>query len=372
MADSNIGATAIKPVGWDRTGWEAFKYFLFNPDTGEILSRTPLSWLKITAFYCVYYSCLAAFWIGCLHIFFLTVPTEHPKWLLDSSLIGSNPGLGLRPQPTDQRIDSSMFVLKIGDTDQKPTDEDGEGDKNIDYAIRAKKFMDKYTNITGLVNCDDEASGSTERKNCIFDTSLLGECADFPYGFTVGGGEELPENEGFNPGKDHMFAEPCIFIKLNKIYGWEPKPIKCASPRCTELQDKKYDKMSHDLKIRIMEANQKNDTDYVWVDCFGRYPADKEGLQLEYFPPTQTMAVKHFPYRGGNYHSPIVAIKIRHRESSTCSQQTHYQASNCGQLLQVECRAWYDGVKHSTKDKTGLVQFDVHILPDGDNPPSTN
>merc|ERR1712037_483642 len=50
-----LGGTAIKPVGWDRTGWEAFQYMLYNPDTGEVLTRTPLSWLKITVFYCIYY-----------------------------------------------------------------------------------------------------------------------------------------------------------------------------------------------------------------------------------------------------------------------------------------------------------------------------
>jgi len=368
MADSNIGATAIKPPGWDRTGLEAFKYFLFNPDTGEILSRTPLSWFKITVFYCIYYSCLAGFWIGCLHIFFLTLPIQHPKWTLDSGLIGSNPGLGLRPVSTDKRIDSSMIVLKIGDTNMKPTNPDGEGDENIDYAVRAKKYIDLYTNVTDLSNCDDGTLNMSKDRRCIFDTSLLGECADFPYGFTVPQ-VELPSNEGFNPGTQGRFAEPCIFLKLNKIFNWEPKPISCENARCAELEKEKYNKMSEDLKTRIRNAHQKNDADNVWVECFGRYPADREALELEYFPDTQAMPTKYFPYRGGNYHSPIVAIKIKHRESASCSDQPHYQASNCGQLTQIECRAWYDGVIHSTRDKMGLVQFDIHMLPDGDNPP---
>ena len=47
-----LGGTAIKPEGWDRSGCEAFKYFLYNPDTGAILSRTPMSWAKIILFYC--------------------------------------------------------------------------------------------------------------------------------------------------------------------------------------------------------------------------------------------------------------------------------------------------------------------------------
>ena len=89
-----LGGTAIKPVGWDRTGWEAFQYMLWNPDTGEILTRTPLSWLKITVFYCIYYCCLAGFWIACLNVFFATLPEAHdgPRWLKEDSIIGVNPG----------------------------------------------------------------------------------------------------------------------------------------------------------------------------------------------------------------------------------------------------------------------------------------
>ena len=51
-----LGGTAIKPV--ERHGWEAIKYFFYNPDTGEVITRTPMSWLLITVFYVIYYSCL--------------------------------------------------------------------------------------------------------------------------------------------------------------------------------------------------------------------------------------------------------------------------------------------------------------------------
>ena len=150
LAPQNLGGTAIKPEGWDRTGMEAFKYFLYNPKTGEILSRTPLSWFKITAFYIVYYSCLAGFWLLCLNIFFLTLPAEDmgPKWSLDSSLIGVNPGVGLRPSNTDNRIDSQMFVFRKSDTNLYPSyegkDNEGEGDLNADYAARMMRFLYAY------------------------------------------------------------------------------------------------------------------------------------------------------------------------------------------------------------------------------------
>lgn len=89
-----LGAVAIKPPGWDRTGLEAFRYFLYDPDNGTILSRTPKSWALITIFYTIYYSCLAAFWYACLLIFFTTLPVaeDGPKWQQAGSLIGINPG----------------------------------------------------------------------------------------------------------------------------------------------------------------------------------------------------------------------------------------------------------------------------------------
>merc|ERR1712242_515647 len=131
-----------------RTCWEAFGYFLYDPDNGTFLSRTPLSWLKITVFYTIYYSCLAAFWYVCLLIFFQTLPEEvnGPKWKLDGSLIGVNPGVGIRPLNRDSRIDSNMFVLQYIDDNAVLTDKDGEGDLNIDYARRAQLFLDVYEN----------------------------------------------------------------------------------------------------------------------------------------------------------------------------------------------------------------------------------
>eukprot|EP00092_Neocalanus_flemingeri_P020649 GFUD01022374.1.p1 GENE.GFUD01022374.1~~GFUD01022374.1.p1 ORF type:complete len:337 (-),score=67.02 GFUD01022374.1:496-1506(-) len=320
----NLGGTAIKPVGWDRTGLEAFKYLLYNPDTGEVLTRTPLSWLKITVFYAVYYSFLTAFWLGCLNIFFLTLPevTSGPKWTMEASIIGTNPGVGLRPASTNKRIDSQMFVLKKGDTNKVGTDEHGEGDLNIDYAIRMQKFLEVYTK---------EASAGYES----FDLASLDECQKFPYGFI--GTEEDKE------------VSPCIFIKFNKIWDWKPTPLNA-----TDLED------PEDLLPEAVKEHVKvqEDKDNVWINCDGRYPADKEALKdMKYFPASRAIPAKYFPFNGGkanadfnggkNYHSPLVAIKIK--------------PTTVGQLIHVECRAYFQGVKHDTKHKLGLVQFEVMI-----------
>ena len=98
MGDSNkqmMGGTAIKPVGWDRTFCQNLQYMIYDPANGTILTRTPLSWAKITIFYCIYYTFLAGFWLGCMNIFFMTLPEDRPKWEQEASIIGNNPGMSI-------------------------------------------------------------------------------------------------------------------------------------------------------------------------------------------------------------------------------------------------------------------------------------
>jgi len=316
-----LGGTAIKPKGYDRKGWEAFRYFLYNPETGEILSRTPLSWLLIFIFYVIYYGLLTAFWIASLQIFFLTLPEVQngPRWKEDWGLIGKNPGLGIRPGPTDKRIDSHLYLLKSNDFNKEPT-KDGEGDLNIDAAERMKIFMDKNYNE----ECNPE-KGCQEK----FDLSVLEECKEYPYGFV--GTEENPT------------VAPCLFLKLNKIWKWTPEAINDASV----LNETKYDEMSSELKSIIEEAEDK---EQIWIDCQGYQAADKEKLDIEYFPKSRGLPVKYFPYNGGTeYQPPLVAIKFKREEPS----QTD------GQLIHIECRAWYKGVIHSTREKQGLIRFEI-------------
>merc|ERR1712210_211699 len=191
-----LGGTAIKPVGWDRTGWEAFQYMLYNPDTGEILTRTPLSWLKITVFY-------------------------------------------------------------------------------------------------------------------------------------------------------------CIFIKLNTIWGWTPKPYDCAKEKANpDSEGPCLPEVEAHLNSQGVEA--KNN---VYINCRGRYAADQEALDggLEYFPKNRGLPISYFPYMGktnGNFHAPLVAVKITPKPGQG------------GQLIHIECRAYYDGVKHITKTKEGMVMFELQIKDD--------
>ena len=83
-------------------------------------------------------------------------------------------------------------------------------------------------------------------------TTTLGPCGTFPYGYV---GEHV---------------KPCIYIKLNKIWGWEPRPVQCGS-----YSDYDYDYDNYEcppsLKKHLnspaaKEAGEEN----IWIDCYGR------------------------------------------------------------------------------------------------------
>merc|ERR1712032_1244491 len=116
-------------------------------------------------------------------------------------------------------------------------------------------------------------------------------------------------------------------IKLNTIWGWTPEPYDCAAEEAQGTDA------------------QKN----VYINCRGRHAADQEALEggLEYFPYQGKGAGA-----GGNFHAPLVAVKITPKEG------------HGGQLIHIECRAYYKGVKHVTKTKEGMVMFELQIKDD--------
>jgi sodium/potassium-transporting ATPase subunit beta len=340
-----LGGTAIKPVGWDRTGWESFKYMLYDHEKGEILTRTPLSWLKIIVFYCIYYSCLAGFWIGCLHIFFATLPEvdDGPRWKWDKSLIGENPGVGLRPRNNDKDIDSQMFVLKYNDVNKFPSELLGEGIQNADYATRTKEFLETYNNTHMYKKKYATFNPKEDLKNG--DET----CGEYPYGYVA-----TKDDKGVITSP----VSPCIYVKLNNIWDFTPKPI---------ARDHKDVPKSLKDHWQSGDGQSPSLTESVWIDCLGRYASDQEALadwadgtkSMTYFPKERNLPLRFFPYLGKEknaagkivktYHNPLVAIKI------------NLQPKFIGQLIHIECRAYYDGVKHITKSKEGLVQFEVQI-----------
>lgn len=320
MATANppplLGGTAIKPV--ERHGMEAVRYFFHNPDTGEIMTRTPMSWLLITVFYVIYYSCLAAFWAICMVIFLQTVSYEEPKWQNTNGIIGESPGLGLRPGQPKDLIDSAIIMFN------KDSEEDKE-EKSVPnwqgWTERITKFLKDYKGGQEGKDCDAKGAKATKDLPCLFKETQLGDCGRDNYGYDSG--------------------NPCIFLKLNRIYGLENTPYN---------ESNAPDDMPEELKTHI---KAQSDKDQVWVNCQGKYPADKEMLErIEYYPSSRGFSNKFFPYmRQKGYLNPLVAVQF-----------FPLQTGKIGQLMHIECRAWAQNIGYNRRDKIGIASLELQIF----------
>jgi len=380
MADKSppplMGATAIRPP--ERTGAEKYTYILYDPKAGTILTRTPKSWGLIILFYCIYYSCLAAFWLACMKIF-LTIQIQDPSaidnakptWTMDKSIIGVRPGIGMRPLQTYEEVDSGIFDLDLADVKDEMMKEyeeyktknliDDDEDKYImenylmnvkgskGYAYRALQFFQVYENnkkagrgkICGPTDLDEKGYRKDGVDFCQFDTGSLGPCNRFPYGYSKGG------------------FKPCVFVKMNRIMGLKPAPITNTT------QDESIKKDSQTI-VDLLIDNKETSKDNVYINCEGLAPADKEVVKINVFPPSglpdapsglAKIPLKYFPYsqfmkddegRSAN-ESPMIAVQFENLEKAN------------GRLVHVMCKAFFHGVVHSKKDKAGLVQFEVFL-----------
>lgn len=334
-----LGGTAIRPV--ERHGMEAIRYFLHNPDTGEVLSRTPKSWLLITVFYLIYYSCLAAFWAICMVIFLQTVPLDEPKWQTSNGLIGISPGLGLRPKNSDDLIDSAIVMFNT-ELDHERTDEEKLKDKvagYMEWTKRMRKFLEVYENNTrdeiGIKDCSGDNKVTTEQ-GCQFDVEPLKKFCSKDSKLNA---TERVKHFGYDTGT------PCVLLKLNKIFGLENDHYNGTVPMPPKMPKKLQDHIGN-----------QNDKNQVWVNCEGKYPADKEMLAdngaITYHPNSKGFPSNYFPYMGQeDYLSPLVAVKFSPNKKNAI-----------GQLIHIECRAWAQNIGYDRRDKIGISVFELHIM----------
>jgi len=261
--------------------------FIYNSDTGAVLGRTAASWGKIGFFYLIFYSCLAAFFAMNMAIFFATVDDNHPKWSGSDSRLGNNPGLGFQPMPDHL---STLIRFKSGAMSTYKIYTDYLHAYLLQYDNDAAQQGDS----SNIISCDGGRSNPDKNKVCQFRKESLGRC--------------IAENEfGYNKG------EPCVLLKLNKVYGWVPK----------------------------------NDT-MVSVVCEGQNPSDKDNMgELVYFPSTGFPA-EYFPFLSQqNYMSPLVMVQFKRPE--------------LGVLLMIECRALDENIHYNRQLKQGSVRFELLI-----------
>ncbi|XP_026475245.1 sodium/potassium-transporting ATPase subunit beta-2 [Ctenocephalides felis] len=313
MADKKVAEQYYSPP--PKLGkWEGFRQFLWNSETSQFLGRTGSSWAKILFFYICFYSVLTGFFAAMLAVFYQTLDNRMPKWQQDNSLIGSNPGLGFRPMPPESNVESTLVWYRASES------------KNMEYWTKEiDNFLHEYRkneNVENRVSCDYN-NYPQEGKVCDVPVDNWSPCtADNQYNF-------------------HRSA-PCIFLKLNKIYGWKPQYYNST--------DVLPEKMPKDLKDHIASERGRNPKtmDTVWVSCEGENPADVENMGAIQFIPRRGFPGFYYPFTNvEGYLSPLVAV--------------YFERPKVGVLINIECKAWAQNIIHDRADRRGSVHFELMV-----------
>lgn len=147
--------------------------------------------------------------------------------------------------------------------------------------------------------------------------------------------------------KNYGFPEgsPCILLKLNKIYGWKPKPYKNHTYIPSEAP-----KQLKDFAIKWETEHPDRVGHMIWLSCEGENPADIENVGPINYYPHPGIPTFYFPYKNQiGYKSPIVFA--------------HLEKPKKGVLIAIECKGWAENIKHDeTKmERIGSVHFEILI-----------
>lgn len=166
-------------------GLSGFSHFLYNGETGQVMGRSGKSWAKIGFFYLIFYGFLAGFFSGMLAIFLTTINDPEEGGPKLTQYVENQPGL--------TRLEASFNFLHYNAT---------AGHQDITgYVGSIEKFLKKYKQ-PACSNSTEEV-GMPADTECSFNTSLLGDCKD--------------------PTASLVAGKPCIYVKINKVFGWVPK-----------------------------------------------------------------------------------------------------------------------------------------------------
>lgn len=302
---------------------------LWDPQDRTVLGRTTVSWAKILAFYTVFFTSLIGFWCVAWFMFDLSVDDNYPRYNHASvyfsksyqslqsgadkppspdidnkiGLILPNPGMGFRPVPEYQ----STLVRFV----------QGRPSSYKRYTDHIQAYVDMYENEKqegeNFIDCDKlQLSESRDKtKVCRFNVDVLGD------------GCTWQKDYGYDDG------QPCILLKLNKVYGWEPIPYK------------NEEDVPDNLKDRFSPY-------HIGVTCEGEGPLDHENMGPIEFWPKQGFPILYYPYLNQEgYKAPVVFLKF-------------LRPSN-GVVINIWCKAWARNIKHHREDRTGSIHFELLV-----------
>ncbi|KAL1430044.1 hypothetical protein MTO96_015526 [Rhipicephalus appendiculatus] len=243
-----------------------------------------------------------------LIVFYQTLDTIRPTWVLDGSAIGTIPGLGFRPRPPEKNVDSTLIYFKAGTGG------------NWKYWVEdLQEFLKDY---------DRQEADGEHLRTCSFEQPIDPK-ENKACRFAL---ENIASNCSSAQQFGYEYGQPCVLLKLNRIFGWVPEP---------------YDNGSYPQKLPD-NVKDNYDPKYVYITCEGENVADVESMgPLAYFPSNRIENF-YFPYKNTpGYLSPFVFVQFLRPER--------------GVLINMECKAWAKNIKHDRQDRIGSAHFELMV-----------
>ncbi|XP_050426387.1 sodium/potassium-transporting ATPase subunit beta-2-like isoform X2 [Adelges cooleyi] len=230
-------------------------------------------------------------------------------------------GLGFRPMSLNVE-DGSLIYFEANNATNVET-----WTKSLD------KFLSVYKNKTLLPN-----KGANQQSGCSYtNPPQNGKVCDVTLANM--GPCTTEQKYQFHKG------QPCVFIKLNKIFDWEPEFYSNFSDLPADMPKELKDIIKTKLRNEMSPV-----LNTVWVTCSGETPNDKENIGPIKMYPQEGFPGYYYPYRNKqDYLSPLIAVHFINPKKHT--------------LINVECRAWAKNIifKRSLQNREGSVHFELMI-----------
>ncbi|ESO98924.1 hypothetical protein LOTGIDRAFT_231250, partial [Lottia gigantea] len=248
---STVGTVVERPSLHDRMkDVREFFYHVDNNGRSRIFGKRADDFFLSFIFHVVIILVCLALLTAKMAIFYVVLDWNYPTYNGTESIL-QTPGLTFRPQPNSM---STVIRFVKGDTTTY-----------AHYLDHMEAYLRYYENEKqqgeNYMDCSEIRERRRENLNkvCRFNVEWLGaDCVK-------------QQNFGFDDG------QPCVLLKLNKIYGWEPE----------EYPD--------DLTIPDSIRDHWN-TWSITVTCEGENAADKENIGTLYYFPPNGFHFKYYPY----------------------------------------------------------------------------
>lgn len=297
--------------------WEQLRLAIWDSANKKFLKRDAASWGKILFFYSVFYVVLAALFALCMQVMLMTLDDNRPKWLLDSSRIGTSPGMGFRP--ISNRTEEGSLIWYDA--------------KNETSVRKWTELIDDYLKL--YIDSSQLPGGGRNQVVCSFEKN---PGPDQVCAVEVDKWGPCSRANGYGYNK----SSPCFFLKLNRIYGWEAEYYSDVNNLPSEMPD--------NLKDYIRRRDQA-ELQQIWVSCEGDHPADKEMLPSNFdYYPTRGFPHYYYPYMNvEGYLSPLVAVQVPHPVGNI--------------LINIECRAWAKNINYNgaNSKREGSVHLEIMV-----------